>query len=556
MIDLKQHQIYGKIIENTPNGIIVSNSNNEMLFMNYAMEKILDEARISVSGDIYKALPQLKKIELNNKTIQTIKIDKTRWHVYGMQLKEKWKTLNIFILLDIYESFITQNELDANRNMVDELKEILEGSYDGILVTDGEGNVLHVNKSYERVAAIKVEDILGHNMKELINPVWMPNSVAFVVIKEKKAVSKRQITKDGRNIIVTGVPIFDKEGNVKKVIINARDITEIYQLREELLKSKELEKAYMKNYSDFIELIKIGKEQVLASSQEMQDALKLAEKVSNFSTTILVLGESGVGKEEIAKFIHRSSLRKNEPFITINCGAIPSNLLESELFGYEKGAFTGASAGGKAGLLEMADGGTVFLDAKEIRRVGSTLSKVIDVRIIAATNKNLEEMIVDGSFREDLFYRLNVVQIKVAPLRDRVDDILPLGMYFLAQYNQKYQQNKRLTYDVMKELEAFSWPGNVRQLKNIIENMTVISNNEYLQVEDLPWHKKSDKSVSKTEVDQENADKELSLNEALDELEKSILKQAKEKYKNTRTMAEHLKLDQSTIVRKMNKHGI
>jgi len=574
MIDLKQHQIYGKIIENTPNGIIVSNSNNEMLFMNYAMEKILDEARISVSGDIYKALPQLKKIELNNKTIQTIKIDKTRWHVYGMQLKEKWKTLNIFILLDIYESFITQNELDANRNMVDELKEILEGSYDGILVTDGEGNVLHVNKSYERVAAIKVDDILGHNMKELINPVWMPNSVAFVVIKEKKAVSKRQITKDGRNIIVTGVPIFDKEGNVKKVIINARDITEIYQLREELLKSKELEKAYMKNYSDFIELIKIGKEQVLASSQEMQDALKLAEKVSNFSTTILVLGESGVGKEEIAKFIHRSSLRKNEPFITINCGAIPSNLLESELFGYEKGAFTGASAGGKAGLLEMADGGTVFLDeigetpadfqvkllrfleTKEIRRVGSTLSKVIDVRIIAATNKNLEEMIVDGSFREDLFYRLNVVQIKVAPLRDRVDDILPLGMYFLAQYNQKYQQNKRLTYDVMKELEAFSWPGNVRQLKNIIENMTVISNNEYLQIEDLPWHTKSDKSVSKTEVNQENIGKELSLSEALDELEKSILERAKEKYKSTRTMAEHLKLDQSTIVRKMNKHGI
>ena len=232
----------------------------------------------------------------------------------------------------------------------------------------------------------------------------------------------------------------------------------------------------------------------------------MAGKVANFNTTILILGESGVGKEEVAKYIHQHSMRKEKPFITVNCGAIPGNLLESELFGYERGAFTGAMQNGKVGLIEAADGGTVFLDevgempldfqvkllrfiqSKEIRRVGAIDSKIIDVRVLAATNRSLADMVEEGSFREDLYYRLNVVQIEIPPLRKRTDAILPLVAMFLKRYNKKYGQEKVLTYDIVKEMERFSWPGNVRQLKNIVENMVIVSNNEYLEPEDLPWN--------------------------------------------------------------------
>ena len=216
----------------------------------------------------------------------------------------------------------------------------------------------------------------------------MPNSVAYVVAEQKTTVSKRQIVKSGRHIMVTGKPIFDRDGEIKKIVINARDITEIYDLSEELQKSKSAEKLYMERLSDFSQMNQKASP-ILAVSKEMKDALSLAEKVANFQATVLILGESGVGKEEVAKFIHKNSMRRDKPFIAINCGAIPDNLLESELFGYEKGAFTGAINTGKEGLLEAAAGGTVFLDeigetpldfqvkllrfleSKEIRRVGS-----------------------------------------------------------------------------------------------------------------------------------------------------------------------------------------
>lgn len=252
-------------------------------------------------------------------------------------------------------------KLKDERNLNAELAEILEGSFDGILVTDKDGKILFVNSSYERVAEIKRSDMEGKSMRDLINPVWMPNSVAYVVAEQKTTVSKRQIVKSGRHIMVTGKPIFDRDGEIKKIVINARDITEIYDLSEELQKSKSAEKLYMERLSDFSQMNQKASP-ILAVSKEMKDALSLAEKVANFQATVLILGESGVGKEEVAKFIHKNSMRRDKPFIAINCGAIPDNLLESELFGYEKGAFTGAINTGKEGLLEAAAGGTVFLD--------------------------------------------------------------------------------------------------------------------------------------------------------------------------------------------------
>ena len=307
----------------------------------------------------------------------------------------------------------------------------------------------------------------------------------------------------------------------------------------------------------------------------MRDVLTLAEKVAPFQATVLILGDSGAGKEEVAKFVHRHSMRSDKPFIAINCGAIPFELLESELFGYEKGAFTGAMQMGKKGLIEAAEGGTIFLDeigetsldfqvkllrfleTKEVRKVGGLESKTVDVRVIAATNKNLAEMAQEGTFREDLYYRLNVVQINIPSLSKRVDDIMPLANLFINRYNKKYCQHKLLTYDVIKELEAHEWTGNVRQLKNVIENMVIVSNNEYLQTEDLPWEPKV---TEKGDVDRLVKDivdiDSLTLAEATEELEKTILRRAKETCHSTREMANKLDVNQSTIVRKLQKYGL
>jgi transcriptional regulator with PAS, ATPase and Fis domain len=311
---------------------------------------------------------------------------------------------------------------------------------------------------------------------------------------------------------------------------------------------------------------------MLAVSKPMQDIYELVKKIANFQATVLILGESGVGKELVAQCIHQNSIRKNKQFITINCGAIPGNLLESELFGYEKGAFTGANQYGKSGLLEIADGGTIFLDeigemsldlqvkllrfleTKEIRKVGGTDKKIVDIRVVAATNKDLDVMVEEGTFREDLFYRLNVVRIKVPPLRKRIADIAPLSMMFLGQYNKKYSQNKEFTIDVIHELEKYNWPGNVRELKNVIENMVTVSNNEYLQIMDIPW--KKEKGNIRRIVNIIDESDNLTLIEATDILEKLMLQRAKNKYQTTRSIAEHLGVDQSTIVRKLKKHGL
>ena len=456
----------------------------------------------------------------------------------------------------------------------DSYQEILEGSFDGILVTDKEGKILYVNESYERVAEISRIDMEGKYMKDLINPVWMPESVVYVVAREKQPISLRQVTKSGRHIMVTGRPVFDDKGEIRKIVVNARDITEIYDLETRLEEAKTAEKQYVDRLMHSFKDDDFSDKHILAVSEEMKAVLSLASRVANFQATVLVMGESGVGKEEVAKFIHENSMRKDKPFIVVNCGAIPDNLLESELFGYEKGAFTGAVQTGKQGLFEAAEGGTIFLDEigetpldfqvkllrflenKEIRRVGGIKHKTVDVRVIAATNKDPAVMVKEGTFREDLYYRLNVVQIDVPPLRKRTDDILPLSLLFLSRYNKKYGQEKRLTNDVVKALEHYSWPGNIRELKNIIENMVIVSSNEYLQTVDLPWNSKGKNNSLRRGIQSLAENENIGLEEAVAYLERNMIMEAMKTCGSTRKIAQKLKVNQSTIVRKMKKYNI
>lgn len=560
--------------------IIVDRKYNIMR-LNDAARKFLSKIGYGDSlGDIegqslLKVIPELNDCDRISDNVFEVCIDERIYYIALFRPEsESDDELAGVLMVDVYAHKEIESELAYQREMTKDFEEILEGSFDGILVTDAEGKILFVNSSYERVAEIKRSDMEGKYMSDLVNPVWMPESVAHVVARERTVVSKRQVVKSGRHIMVTGRPIFDKKKEIKKIVINARDITEIYELTEELQRAKEKEKEYLSRYDTPLQGTDDSSRKILAISEGMRQVLSLAEKVASFQTTVLILGESGVGKEEVAKHIHNSSVRKNGPFVVVNCGAIPDNLLESELFGYEKGAFTGAMQHGKEGLLEVASEGTIFLDeigeiplglqvkllrfmeSKEIRRVGGVNTKTVDVRIIAATNRDLMEMVEEGTFREDLYYRLNVVQINVPPLRKRIDDIMPLASLFLYRYNEKYNQEKKLTYDLVKALERYPWSGNVRQLKNTIENMVVVSNNEYLQPEDLPWCGKGAKNDVNRVVGSLADNEELGLNEAVEALERQILTKAREKYETTRKIAEKLKVNQSTIVRKLKKYNL
>lgn len=540
------------------------------------LEKLIRGKREDfVGANIADIIPELKGTNRISDGVFEVSIDHITYYMLSFSIDKDGNDDRIGILMiDVYAHREMESELAYQRETTKDFEEILEGSFDGILVTDAEGKILFVNSSYERVAEIKRSDMEGKYMRDLINPVWMPESVAHIVAREKTVVSKRQVVKSGRHIMVTGRPIFDSKKNIKKIVINARDITEIYDLTEELQKSKENEKLYINKFSSPLLGTDDSSQKILAISEPMKQVLSLAEKVANFHATVLILGESGVGKEEVAKFIHENSMRKNMPFVVVNCGAIPDNLLESELFGYEKGAFTGAMQTGKQGLFEAAEGGTIFLDeigempldfqvkllrfleSKEVRRVGSIDAKIVDVRVVAATNRDLFEMVQEGTFREDLYYRLNVVQIDVPPLRKRIDDIMPLASLFLNRYNKKYGQEKLMTYDLVKALEKYPWPGNVRQLKNIMENMVIVSNNEYLQTEDLPWNEKDKKNEMTRTIGSLVENEELGLNEAVEELERRILVKAKDTCGTTRKIAEKLKVNQSTIVRKMQKYNL
>ena len=457
-------------------------------------------------------------------------------------------------------------DIKTNRELAT-MEDVIKGSFDGILVSDGDGNVLMMNDSYVRHTGITREELLYKNVRDLINPTWMKKSVVLLAIEQGKAVSLNHTTRNARNIMVTGTPIFNEDGSIKMVVVNTRDISEIYELREELLKAKEMEKYYLNQING--QKISAGKEEIVLANAKMQEIYALARKVAVFDTTVLITGESGVGKELVARYLHEQNpIRNEKPFIEVNCGAIPENLLESELFGYEEGAFTGANKGGKAGLFEAANGGTIFLDEmgemslnlqvkllraledRTIMRVGASKAISVDTRVIAATNAKLQEKIEQGTFREDLYYRLNVINIEIPPLRERIDEIAPLALKFINEFNMKYGQEKKMTYEIIKEFEAYPWKGNIRQLKNVIENMIVLSNGDYLQLRDIPWLADTYERILI------NSKKDESMAEILARVEKHILEEAKERYGSTRKMAEALSMDQSTVVRKQKKYGI
>lgn len=451
-----------------------------------------------------------------------------------------------------------------NETWLRELQDIVACSFDGILVTDGEGNGLLANQAYERNTGMKLNEVVGHNMQELMNSVRIKDSIALLAIEQKQAVSMSHITKHNRNIIVTGTPIFDQNNQIKLVVVNTKDISEIYRLKEALNQAREMERLYYKQVENRNSI----NDGAVVINSKMKELYGLARRICNFNTTVLITGDSGVGKELLARYIHeQSDLRRDKAFVAVNCGAIPERLLESELFGYVEDTIIGDVIEEKKGLFETSDGGTLFLDEigeisqklqvkllrvlekMSVLRLGASKEVSLNLRIIAATNQDLEKQVKEGDFCEDLYYRLNVVSLNIPPLKDRKDEIAPLALRFLKLLNWQYSLNKKFTYEVLEELKLYSWPGNIRQLKNVIEHMAVVSDDEYLHLKDIPW--------IKTQPQVSNGPgEEKSFQTMVEEYEKSILLQAKKEYSSTRKIGKALQLDQSTVVRKMQKYNI
>ena len=389
----------------------------------------------------------------------------------------------------------------TNRNLRNAhlLGDILDNSYDGIYITDYTGKTILVNKAYERISGIPRTKLVGEYMDDLIARGILSTSITHDVVKRKEVITRTQTNSNNKEVFITGSPVFDNNGNVRNVITNVRDITEIISLNKKLQVETDRADLYKSQLMQ-----ESSHENIVCSSNEFSAVLAMAEKISRMDSTVLILGETGVGKEVVAQYIHKHSMRDGKPYIKINCGAIPQNLLESELFGYVPGAFTGASAKGKPGMFELADTGTLFLDEigelpinlqsallrvlqdREVTRVGGQKSKKVDVRIVAATNRNLKEMIEEGTFRSDLYYRLNVVSINIPPLRDRRDDIPDLAEKSLQDLNRKYGAHKIMTPHFIQHLQHHDWPGNIRELKNFIEKQFVFADDNILDAPFAP----------------------------------------------------------------------
>lgn len=461
-----------------------------------------------------------------------------------------------------------QDELLVMSALKEELDKVIQGSYDYIFMTDAKGNVKKINDAYSRITGFKHEEIVGHNIYDLFSKGYFDRAATIDVIETKKPQTFTQTLKTGKTVLVTGNPIFSEKGQFIGVVTNGRDITELNRLKQEVKQAEGLSQHYQK------ELLKFQVDSTgdyIVASPQMAEIADLIQRIARVDSTVLINGESGVGKEIVAREIHRNSMRSNRPYICVNCAAIPDNLLESELFGYEAGSFTGANKHGKMGIFQLADGGTLFLDEigelpfylqakllrviqeNEIQRIGGSAPIPIDVRLVTATNRDLWKMVSERQFREDLYYRLNVVQVRIPPLRERREEIPVFVDYFIGILNKKYNLDRQINPELIQGLMNYDWPGNIRELRNALEQAFVTSLGAFITDVRLGPQQEVHLATPKT-----NGEKlaHSSLKDALQEYENRIITEALRNYTTTRKAAAALGVSQATIWRKSKQYGI
>ncbi|NNU83566.1 PAS domain-containing protein [Geobacillus sp. BMUD] len=449
-----------------------------------------------------------------------------------------------------------------------ELDAILKSSNDNIVIADENGIILRASPNCLSIYGKDVSYLVGKSVYQLEKENVFCPSVTARVLREKKEVQLMQQTATGRVVMATGVPVFDQQNRLVRVISFSHDLTELERLKEDYEKLRK----QMEHYQMEIEELK--PEHIVIQSKAMERIWKLVHRVAQSDATVLFLGESGVGKNVFARSLHLHSPRRNEPFIEVNCSAIPESLFESEMFGYEKGSFTGAQKTGKPGLIELADKGTLFLDEigelplsmqakllkvlqeKKVIRVGGIKERTVDFRLIASTNQNLAEMVKQGKFRQDLFYRLHVIPIYVPSLCERKEDIFMLAQYFLKKFNQKYQMDKYFHPSIVDHLVQYDWPGNVRELENMIERLVITSETRAIYPEYLPFSIQKYPELITPHQSLEKRNEPSTLKEAIEQVERQWLLRAVKQCKTTYEMADYLGISQPTVVRKLKKYGV
>lgn len=485
----------------------------------------------------------------------------------GVNLQEMRRML-VEVRNDIHR--VTTSDIDY-QVVVDNLD-------DNILIANSQEEILYVNPSYEKHTGITKEALIGHKVSDVLkSQQYFTVATVPDVLKRKEKVMKLAYMNSRKNPgIVVGVPIFDKENpkEIQYVVATNRGLSSYVDLRDNFTEfintltqmQKDNEAVHIYNSSENIS----SEHTMIGNGPSMERIRHFIENVSKTDATVLITGESGAGKELIADAIYKNSSRANMPFIKINCSSIPASLLESELFGYEKGAFSGASAGGKKGLFEAANNGTLLLDeigdmpmelqakllraiqSSEITRVGGTKPIKLNIRLIAATNCNLREKIANGTFRSDLYYRLHVIPVNVPPLRERKEDIPLLCRHYLNIFSERYQRTLHLSDENIQVLTNYSWPGNIRELRNIMEYLTVCcSDMENIETSFLYGIFDMDSSNAYVELNQS-----MSLNDAVSAYEKEYLKNTIKGVKNLKEASQLLDVDISTVSRKLKQYGL
>lgn len=529
------------LIEYVENPAILCKESGEIIYCNHLVDNIFSFLDIKRPKNINELDSNFDKkdILVNNKKKIAFRELRMTAHIYNM--KDNDNENNIVYLFE--KSVISDKVVEDIIEHIDEV----------VVVFNKDGVIEKMNTVSDEILPFKRTEVLGRNITDLVRQGLVEEPIILNMLKVKKKIYRNIVYPDGKLIAYTAVPRWDSKGKLTGGVLTGRDISRVIKLESQI------------RYSDVSE-----DTEYISKSKTMDNIKKVVKRAAASDSSIFINGESGVGKEIIARTIYKYSSRREKPFIAINCGAIPNELLESEFFGYEEGSFTGAKKKGKKGLFEEANGGTIFLDEigelpmqmqkkllrviqeNTITRIGGSKPIKIDVRYISATNISHEDLRNNLKFRQDLYYRLSVIPVKIPPLRERKEDIVPLVEYFLKLYNDKYNREVEVSPKVIELLEEYSWPGNIRELKNIIERFVVLSAKNVIGEDEFNM------LINLDMIDNESDDLSpivvngiMNLNDAYKMVDQIMISKAINKYGSITKAAEVIGIYPSTIHRKI-----
>ena len=596
ILEIENTQIISKYLEddyeNTFDrfsyGVCISLEDGSISYSNKFFRDHLQSIAQSSDSDATTVLTKFLKSAIYTPNHFMLLESNNKKYLLGMNTIDSEKSdriiLTILCDLQILTNFFEQEDLEMLIKVLIKYRMdymdnefILDNLFDLLTVSDKNGTLVKVNSQIEKQFGIKKELAVGTSVNDLETNGVLSKSITKEVLKREselkdtaekgKPYSLVQDTKTGHRLLVTSTPLYGRNGELYKIFNISKDVTSMKELEVKLQEAEELIKEYETKVSSME-----NSQKIITSNFSMQHALNTVMQITTVDSTVLIEGETGVGKDVMARNIHDTSINKDGPFVKVNCGAIPDSLLESELFGYKKGAFTGALNQGKAGFVASAEGGTLFLDeigelplniqvklleliqSKTYYPIGSVDPQTASIRIIAATHRDLAQMVKDGSFRQDLYYRLNVIPIYIPPLRERRSEIPRLTNEFLRKFCEKYNKNKHISREAMAIIINAPWPGNIRELENMIERMVVTSLSHIITPEDLPEQIQNDTSLeNEADAIEIKINKIIPLKDAQQMVEKAMFEKAIELFPNKSVAADVLGIHRTTFSRKIHK---